>query len=252
MKNASLFAWVPALALMVGTAPVLAQVNVPPVLPFGELSFIAPTGTASNTDAMDVWVRLTLDASSPPLNFSNAPLTGIDPLLFPTQGYYYPPNAPRELRTFAGVFAAQLNVYAGCNGSFIGDCTPGSSDYTFDFNYGANSAIGLQTVNVSPGGTLDFMLGTFTPKPGGAAPSTYTFSSVGLTLEFLGNDQQGDFLVSDGVNLAAQCPTCDFTRTITAVPEPESWALMLAGVAGLRLVLRRRGASAATARGAAH
>jgi hypothetical protein len=189
-------------------------------------------------------VRFTLDPASPALNFSNNPLTGIDPLLFPTQGYYYPPNGPRELRNFDQVQSANLNVFAGCSGSFIGDCTPGSTDYSFSFNFGPNSAIGLQTVNVSPGGTLDYLLGSFTPKPGGAAPGTYTFTSTGLTLEFGGIDADGKQLFSDGVNLGTQCPTCDFSRTITAVPEPGSWALMLAGVAGLGLVLRRQGAGA--------
>lgn len=232
-----------ALALFGSLLPSVSRAAAASPLPFGELTFIAPTGTATNTEVIDVWARFTLDSNSAALSFSSNPLA-IDPLLVPTEGYYFLPAGGRELRSFASVFQANLNVFAGCSGSFIGDCSPGSSEYTFDFNFGANSVIGLNAVDVQPGQHLDFVLGRFTPKAGGAAPGTYNFQSMGLTLEFVGLDANNNVLFTDGALLGTQCAGCEFSRSVTAVPEPESWALMLAGMAGIGFIARLRGGGA--------
>jgi PEP-CTERM motif len=229
------------LGLLTGALAAVPTAQAQAVLPFGTLTFTTPTGAVLNTEVVEVGLRLTLDASSPALSFSSQPLTGFDPSVIPANGYYYPPNGdPRELRPFASVSSANLNVFAGCSGTFIANCTPGVNDYTFDFNYGANSVIGLNNANVLPGGTLDFVIGSFTPKAGGATPGVYDFSVAGLTLEFVGLDASGNFLFTDGELLAGTCPTCDFTRTVSAVPEPQTYALMLLGLLGVGGYVGRR------------
>lgn len=229
------------LALAGGALALVPQAQAQAVLPFGVLSFTAPTGEVLNTEVVEVGLRLTLDANSPALSFSSQPLTGFDPSVLPTNGYYYPPNGdPRELRPFASVFSANLNVYAGCSGTFIANCVAGQNEYTFEFNFGANSVIGQNNANVAPGGTLDFVLGSFTPKAGGATPGVYNFSVAGLTLEFVGLDASGNVIFTDGELLAATCATCEFTRTVSAVPEPGTYGLMLMGLAGMAAFVRRR------------
>jgi hypothetical protein len=229
-----------ALVLVVSTAPALSHAQGITVMPTGVLTFTQPTGAAVNTQTIDVWLRLTLDNSSQALTFSSNPLTGFDQPLYPSQGYYYPPVGDRELRAFDEVQGAFLNTGAGCSGSFIGDCTPGAFDYTFNFNFGANSLIGRDNANVAPGGTLDFMLGSFVPKPGGATPGSYDFNFAVLSLAFRGVDDFGNALFTDGVTIAQTCATCDFTRTVSAVPEPGSYGLMLLGLIGMGALVTRR------------
>lgn len=231
-----------SIALMGMAMPAVSMAQVT-TLPFGELTFVNPTGSVANNESIDVALRLTLDSASPALEFdpSSSPEHFFDAAIIPTQGYVYPPIGPRELRDYDSVTGVRLNVGAGCSGTFIGDCSPGVLDYTFSFNYGPGSVIGLSSVNVQPGGTLDFVLGSFAPTSGFATPGTYTFEFALLSLEFYGTDAGGEFVFADGLTLAQTCATCNFSRTVVAaVPEPENYAMLLSGLALIGAIARRR------------
>jgi PEP-CTERM motif len=224
-------------ALTAGLLPSTAQA----ALPYGELSFVAPTGTVANNVPIDVLMRLTLDPASPALAFSSNPLTGFAPGDLPTQGYYTPPSGPRELRNFDSFDGAFLNVGAGCSGTFIGNCVAGVVPYTFTFYFGAGSLVGMNNFNLAAGGTHDFQLGTFTPLPGPAPVGTYTFDFALLSLAFYGQDALGNYLVTDGTTLAQTCPGCTFSRDViaAAVPEPGTYAMLLTGLLGMTWMRRR-------------
>lgn len=116
-----------------------------------------------------------------------------------------------------------------------------------DVTVGSHTIINTGTASALD---VDFELAGFTLDPGGSflmlaaidAQATAPAGSSALV------DAASTFSVSlvlpEGVTFSSPVPLSWVTAAVTPVPEPETWALMLAGLTGLGFVSRRRRQSA--------
>ncbi len=208
------------------------------------LSYVQPTGTVFSNQPIDVYLRLTLDPSSDPLttDASGRPTSGFNPL------NYFGPIDLNDPNT--RIF---LNEAAECSGT-LNPCTVG--DYQFDFNYGLPNFISPTNFDLQAGQSFEWLLGSFTPVGGNATPGNYVFYNAGVNFQIFNpgldlldsSDDQSDFLsIID--TCRNQDSACAFSREVlaaSAVPEPASWAMLLAGFGAVGGAMRRRSKVAVT------
>jgi len=223
--------------------------SVAQAVPNGTLTFLEQSATVGPTDSIPVWMRLTLDPSSQPLVVdSSLPGFGIDPLDVPSDWY--------------SIDRALTNTYFTCGSTFVGtsNCVTGSP-YNFEFNtLGPDTINFVDPIQMQPGESRDFLFGTFSPSQGAVPEGTYLYSTTGVTLQLFGKkqtfdelgapvvDEFGDPVLVDveiSFDIAASCtngdPSCVFSRTVVGVvPEPETYAMMLAGLGMLGVAAARR------------
>lgn len=229
-RVASRTSWVAA-----GLAGTLVIASPASATLIGTVSFTTPTGIVGPTDPVDVYLTLSLDESS-------------DDLITDENGYFLSGLNSQDYED-AGFDSSQvahayMNVFLECSGTFTAVCTDGPP-YDFDF------AFDTHNLNIAAGGSATLLYGTFTPTAGFVLPGTYTFYNAGITATPVDEDYNyfpdPTYGYPRSFTLFQTCPgqndDCAFTRTVEGVapvPEPSTWALMLAGFGAVGYSLRRR------------
>jgi|GEM_PF-1257252 len=214
-------------------------------MPTGSLVFNEPTGTVGANDVVDVSLKFTLDASSERMDYLD--LSG----------------APAD---WLSVTSKIYTIAYGCSDTFAGGC--GDTPYSFDFVNTADGYPRIVNAVLEPGTSVDFLGLIFTPHGSSVPSGTYSLFHISVLENLIGTKLQQQFDVDgnpildmDGNPVFAESPietgyqtiaeTCAdfygagcsgnqiFTRTVSAVAEPEVYAMWLASMGLLGLARRR-------------
>lgn len=216
-------------------------------LPIASLSFTNPTGTASYTDSIPVWVTLSLQPGTGGLATDGAgnvlDLTPADIVPYLFSGL--PVGVDQNSAT-----SSDLNFNFSCFGSFLSDC--GGTPYQAFYNTGSDgpSLVTPAGLNMADGSSADFLLFTYAPlpnpdpsQPPQVPAGTYSFSQASVFIEVFYTDATtllptplADVPLSD---ILSTDPNATFSRDV-AGPEPGTSVLMLAGLALVAGFVRRR------------
>jgi len=198
------------------------------------LTYDNQTGTASSAETIAVTATLQNIGSEAFQVSDGSIVQGLDLSVFSAElasGF--------ELADISQVVTTQ---FVGCGGTFdFWPCSEAPNDYNFRFGQGLPANLLL-----NPGESVSLDIGTLVPLAGSSAQGQYTISSIGL-VSFAFNDA---LVPISFYNLAETCasgdPSCAFVRTVgvSAVPEPETWMMLLLGFGAIGAVMRRRGESA--------
>ncbi len=220
--------WLGGLLILAGLHnPAWALVSISPI-PTGTLTFVSPAGNVGPTDSIPVMVTLTLDADSAPF-----------------EGDINPDNYgdfAGELPDGFSVSSAYVSYSFTHGGTFS---TNGISGPPYDFSFGQGPK--LSNVTLQAGESISFEFGSYAPSDGPVAPGSYVDSQLSILYVFY-DESQPDPNAGPGaengwssyLTLASTCNGCFQRTVVAAVPEPQTYGMLLAGLGLMGWIVRRR------------
>ena len=242
--------------------------------PFGTLTFNTPFAVVSPTDSIDVWVTFTLDAASPNLLLENGgeDTNGtLDPSDIPSHWLSYTRS---YLNTYYGHSGDTFSTFSNPAHAYDFDfhtVQPDSLNFIDVYNLAAGASVSYKfgTFNpvggVAPAGTYQFFDTGLTLNLEGTEEGQLTdfngdpvfYAAGDYLLDLNGDtvlDENGDPVMAiegDPVLAAIRAEFSItmantgaagvyFVREVTAVPEPETYAMLLAGLGLVGFAARRR------------
>lgn len=198
-------------------------------VPAATLTHLEREAVTNGAVDVDIWLRVTAGET---LDFNG------------TSGFL-----PGELSEFAVIDTIAPTASATCAGTFwpqapLSSCYDAAAPWRFNFNTDfATSWERLNGMTLAAGESADFLIGRFSPQNGTVAPGLYSARNFSLELYVTGTEASGAplqrwFTLAD--SCAAVDERCAFTRTVTAVPEPATAALLPLGLGLLAWHRRRR------------
>lgn len=201
-------------------------------LPATTVTWVQQHGIVSGNEPVEAWVRLTVDAAATEALVLDGTTTGFD---------------PSDLADFGTIDRVQHQWGTACTGSFFGaSCFDPAAPWAFSpSGTTLDNWLYAAPLILQPGQSKDFFLFSFKPQNGPVAPGQYRMGAgAHLDLSVVGTDKVTGGLLARAFSLGSTCASgaadCAFTRTVTAIPEPETYFLFLAGFAWLATELRRR------------
>lgn len=200
-------------------------------------SFLEPTATVAADQPIEIWLRISAQPDSDPFYYdpTQSPAFQIPAEYLPTSGLTGNDNETKPFATYDDMTRA---AFGRCLSSPL-YCFAPTEMYTQQSVW-LNGTTGL---NIAPGETKDVLYAVFEPVAGAVVAGTYVLDGAGIGLTAYGKASDGTPLAANVIFSFAcmEGSDCNFTRTVTAVPEPSSNALMLLGLLAAVTIKRVKG-----------
>lgn len=219
MLNLRLYAYVLVFAMTtIATTSSHASVNL-------TASFLEPTATVNANDPIAIWLRISAQPDSDPFYYdpTQSPDSQIPTQFLPAYGLTGNGNETKPFATFEELSRTTITR-----------CNPAVSCFAIPGMYTQQSGWLYETTGlaIAPGETKDVLFAVYEPVAGSVAPGTYIIEGAGIGLTAHGKSLDGTPL-SENVIFSFACfegSACNFTRTVTSVPEPSTYTLTLLGL----------------------
>jgi hypothetical protein len=212
----------------------------------GTLTFTTPSGTVSQVDSIPVWLTLLLDPSYTLATDASANVT--TGLTIADIEANLLTGLPVGVDPTTDSLTSNVNVAFGCSGDFTSSCTNGPP-YDFSFNSNPPSLNAPTNLSLPAGSSTDFLFGAFDPTGGVAPAGIYHFLFASVFIQVFDNaflqdpndPNSGSLYIADVPIADTASSNSTFTRNVlTTVPEPGTYALMLAGLGVMVGFVRRK------------